>query len=145
MTDRYQVEALIKQAYAARRRGDIDAICDCFAENPTFVMAGASSASPIAVQCTEGNTFRILLAGLIHSFEWIDQQILSMIVDGPRAAVHWRGRMRSTASGDEVVTELVDVVTIDDGKIQSFIEFCDTALATIMMGGDVTWREQVTV
>ena len=144
MTERSQIEKLLTDAYAARKRGDVDAICECFAANPIFTMAGAREASPIAVQCTDGTTFRSLMNGLVQTFEWLDQQILSMIIDGSKAAVHWRGRIRSTLSGDEVVTELVDVVTINDGKIQSMIEFSDTALAAKLMTSDVAWEERAT-
>ena len=141
MTDRGQVERLLKDAYAARKRGDVDALCNYFSANPAFAMAGARETSPIAVQCTDRDTFRSLLTGLINTFEWLDQQILSMIIDGSKAAVHWRGRIRSTLSGEEVVTELVDVITIADGKIQSLTEFCDTALAAKLMATDVTWGQ----
>ncbi len=141
MTDRSQVEKLLKEAYDARKRGDLDALCGYFADNPTFVMAGAREASPIAVQCVDGDTFRTVVDAMIKTFEWIDHQILSMIIDGPKAAVHWRGRIRSAVTGEDVVTELVDIITLSGGKIQSFVEFCDTALAAKMMAGDVAWRD----
>jgi ketosteroid isomerase-like protein len=135
MTDRGETEKLLKEAYAARKRGDVDGVCACFAENPTFTMAGSQQASPIAVCCTDGNALRSMMAGLIKTFEWRDHEILSMIIDGPKAAVHWRGRIRSTITGDEVVTELVDVMTVENGRIASLTEFCDTALAARMMEG----------
>lgn len=145
MTDRGAVEKLLKAAYAARKRGDVDAVCACFAADPSFVMAGAREASPIAVQCAEGATFRTVMTGMIKTFEWLDHEILSMIVDGPKAAVHWRGRIRSTLTGEEVVTDLVDVVTVADGKIQSLIEFSDTALAAKLMGADSSRAEPALV
>jgi ketosteroid isomerase-like protein len=145
MTDRSQIETLLKQAYAARKRGDVDGVCACFSEQPTFTMAGARETSPIAVQAVDGSTFRTLMAGLIGTFEWLDQQILAMMIDGSDVAVHWRGRIRSTLSGEEVVTELVDVLKISDGKIQSLVEFCDTALAAKLMASDVAWGERVMV
>ena len=135
MTDRNQTEKLLKEAYAARKRGDVEGVCACFAENQTFTMAGSQQTSPIAVRCTEDNAFRAMMAGLIETFEWRDHEILSMIIDGPKAAVHWRGRIRSTVTGDEVVTELVDVVAVENGRIASLTEFCDTALAARMMEG----------
>lgn len=145
MMDRSQMEKLLTDAYAARRRGDIEAICACFTENPAFALAGARETSPVAVQCTDGTTFRALLSGLVNTFEWLDQQILSMIIDGPKAAVHWRGRIRSAITGEEVVTDLVDVITVEGGKINSFIEFTDTALAAKLMATDVTWGERALV
>ena len=143
--ERSEVEKLLKEAYAARKRGDVDAVCACFSEQPTFTMAGAREASPIAVQSVDGDTFRTIIDAMIKTFEWLDHQILSMIIDGPKAAVHWRGRIRSTLTGDEVVTEIVDVLTVADGKIQSLIEFCDTALAAKLMGADVGRAESAMV
>jgi ketosteroid isomerase-like protein len=145
MTDRSAVEKLLKEAYAARKRGDIDAVCACFAANSSFVMAGARAASPIAVECNDRTTFRTVMSGMIKTFEWLDHEILSMIIDGSKAAVHWRGRIRSTLTGDEVVTDLVDVITVADGRIQSLIEFSDTALAAKLMGADVGRSEPVAV
>jgi ketosteroid isomerase-like protein len=145
MTGRSQIEKLLKDAYAARKRGDVDAVCGCFVDNPIFIMAGAREASPIAVQCVDGDTFRTVIDAMIKTFEWLDHQILSMIIDGPKAAVHWRGRIRSTLTGDEVVTEIVDVLTVADGKIQSLIEFCDTALAARLMGADAGRAESAMV
>jgi ketosteroid isomerase-like protein len=135
MTDRSQIEKLLKETYAARKRGDVEGVCASFADNPTFTMAGSQQASPIAVRCTDREGFRSMMAGLIETFEWLDHEILSMIIDGSKAAVHWRGRIRSTVTGDEVVTELVDVVTVENGRIASLTEFCDTALAARMMAG----------
>jgi ketosteroid isomerase-like protein len=139
MTDRKEIEKLLKDAYAARKRGDVDAICACFAENPDFTMAGARETSPVALRCAEGPTFRTVMSGMVQTFEWLDHEILSLIIDGSKAAV--RGRIRSALTGDEVVTELVDVVTVADGKIQSFVEFCDTALAAKLMGADAARAE----
>jgi ketosteroid isomerase-like protein len=141
MTERSRVEKLLTDTYAARKRGDLDAVCACFADNPCFVMAGAREASPIAVQCTDGATFRTIMSGLIATFEWLDHEILATIIDGGKAAVHWRGRIRSTITGEEVVTELVDVITVEGGKIQSLIEFADTALAAKLMVTDAAGRE----
>jgi ketosteroid isomerase-like protein len=141
MTDRSQMEALLREAYAARKRGDLDAIVRTFTDNPHFELAGAPQASPVAIRTTDAGGFRSLLTGLIKTFEFIDHEILSMIIDGNRAAVHWRSRMRSTVTGQEVVTELVDLVTVEGGKIASFVEFCDTALAARMVPADVAWRD----
>jgi ketosteroid isomerase-like protein len=98
-------------------------------------MAGSSEASPVALRVTDQGGFRSALAGLMEAFEFLDYEILSMVIDGAKAAVHWRARVRATASGREAVTELLDIVTFENGKIASFKQFCDTALAAKMMGG----------
>ena len=39
------------------------------------------------------------------------------------AAVHWRAKIHSRITGTSVLTELVDVVEIKNGRIASYIEF----------------------
>jgi len=133
MSDRSEIERILKEAYAARKRGDIDAILRLFSVDAHFQLAGSISASPIPLRTAGASQFRNVLDKLIRTFEWVDQQIICMLIDSPPAAVHWRGRIRSTASGETVDTELVDIVEFKDGRIVSFVEFCDTALATRLM------------
>jgi ketosteroid isomerase-like protein len=133
MSDRSEIERVLKDAYAARKRGDIDAILRVFSPDVHFQLAGSTAASPIPLQIAGAAQFRSVLEGLIRTFEWVDQRILCMLIDGQRAAVHWRGKIRSTATGETVDTELVDIVELKDGRIVSFVEFCDTALATRLM------------
>jgi ketosteroid isomerase-like protein len=135
MIDRSAIEATLRQSYAARQRGDVEAICALFAEHPHFEMAGASEASPVALRATDQGGFRAALAGLMDAFEFLDYEILSIVIDGSKAAVHWRARVRATATGREAVTELLDIVAFENGKIASFKQFCDTALAAKMMAG----------
>jgi ketosteroid isomerase-like protein len=71
---------------------------------------------------------------LITVFEWVDQTILTMVVEGSHAAVHWRGTIHSSATGETVDTELMDIFSIENGRIASLVEFCDTALAARLMG-----------
>jgi ketosteroid isomerase-like protein len=128
-----EIETLLRAAYDARRRGDVAGILELFTDDVEFAMAGAREASPVALRCTDGQAFRAALTGLVQTFEWLDQAILAMVIEGDRAAVHWRGKIRSAATGEVAETELVDLVTVRDGKIASFLEFCDTALAAKLM------------
>jgi ketosteroid isomerase-like protein len=52
--------------------------------------------------------------------------------------VHWRVTARAPASGQSAVTELFDLVEVKNGRIASFLEFCDTALAARMMDAPAT-------
>jgi ketosteroid isomerase-like protein len=67
MIDRATIEKLLTDAYDARKRGDIDALCACFAQNPTFRMAGSREASPIITQTTDAPSFRRLMSGFIET------------------------------------------------------------------------------
>jgi ketosteroid isomerase-like protein len=132
MTSRADIERILRDAYAARRRGDLDALAGIFAPHARFQMAG-SNASPIATLVEGAEQYRPLLAGMIKTFEILEHDILTMLIDGSKAAVQWRARMRSTVTGETVETDLFDLLEIEDGRITSFYEFCDTALAARMM------------
>ena len=134
MTDRAEIERIIYAAYAARKSGDLDAISELFTPGAQFRIAGAVAASPVAVQVAGIKSFKAVLKEMITVFEWLDQEILSIVIEGPKAAVRWRGKIRSTATGEMAVTELADFFEIENGRISSLVEFCDTALAARLMG-----------
>jgi len=123
MTDRLKIDRLLRELYAARVRGDLDAVCRSFSDDAKFQIAGASKANPIAVTSVGVDEFRPLLALMIKAFKLSDPAILSMIIDGPKAAVHWRVKVHSRITGITVLTELIDVIEIRDGRIASYTEF----------------------
>jgi ketosteroid isomerase-like protein len=127
MSSREDIERTLRDAYAARQRGDLDALGGLFAPHARFQMAG-SSASPIAALVEGAEQYRPLLAGMIKTFEVLDHKIVSMLIDGSKAAVQWRAK-----TGETVETDLFDLIEMEDGRIKSFFEFCDTALAARMM------------
>jgi len=124
MTERVEIERLLLELYAARVRGDLAAVCATFTNDASFQVAGASStASPIAMKAVGVAEFRPLLAIMIKSFKLSEQSILSMLIDGAKAAVHWRAKVHSRITGTTVMTELIDVVEVKDGRIASYTEF----------------------
>ena len=128
MTSRDEIEKLLRGAYVARQRGDLEAICGMFAPDVHFEMAGAQE-SPTTARVHGHDEFRPLIKRMIDTFEMRDHSVLAVLVDGDRAAVHWQATFRSSITGETVKTNLVDLVEIENGKIKSFLEFCDTALA----------------
>jgi ketosteroid isomerase-like protein len=134
MTDRDTIERTLRDAYAARCSGDIEAICSIFNDDVHYEMAGSQEASPIAARVKGSPGFREMLGQQIKIFEMTDPEILSMVIDGEQAAVRWRAKVRSTVTGHTVTTELFDFIEFKDGRISSFVELCDTALAQRMMG-----------
>lgn len=124
MTDRLEIDRLLRELYAARVRGDLDAVCRLFSNDAKFEIAGASHSSPIAVTRAGVNEFRPLLTLMIKTFKLSDHAILSIIIDGAKAAVHWRAKVHSRITGTIVPTELVDLVEVGSGgRINSYTEF----------------------
>jgi ketosteroid isomerase-like protein len=123
MTDRLVIDRLLRELYAARARGDLDGVCRTFSHDAKFQLAGASHASPIAITAVGIDEIRSWLALMLKTFQINDQTILSLLIDGANAAVHWRARIHSRITGVAVVTELVDLVQIREGRIASYTEF----------------------
>ncbi len=57
-----------------------------------------------------------------------------MVVDLPKVAVRWRVDVRSRATGQSARTELCDMIEMRDGKIASYTQFFDSALANRLAG-----------
>ncbi len=123
MPERADIERLLRELYAARVRGDLEAVCACFAPDAAFEIAGASQSSPLSMKATGVDKYRPLLAILVRTFKLREQRILSILIDGPKAAVHWRADVHSRITGTSISTELVDVIEVRDGRIASYIEF----------------------
>jgi ketosteroid isomerase-like protein len=123
MMDRLKIDRLLRELYAARARGDLDAVCGSFSNDARFEIAGASRGSPIAVTSVGVDKFRPLLALMMKTFKISDQSILSIIIEGVRAAVRWRATVHSRITGTTVTTELVDLIEVRDDRIASYIEF----------------------
>jgi ketosteroid isomerase-like protein len=123
LTNRLEIDRLLRQLYTARVAGDLDGVCQTFANDAKFEIAGTSQTSPIAISATGLDQIRTWLALLIKTFQMSDQAILSMIIEDAAAAVHWRAKIRSRITGATVSTNLVDLVQVRDGRIASYTEF----------------------
>ncbi|MGE3149042.1 MAG: nuclear transport factor 2 family protein [Pseudorhodoplanes sp.] len=134
MPDRAALEELVRTAYDARKNGDLDAVNRIFSENVHFRIAGDAAFQPMTMRAEGLRNFRLLLKEMITVFEWIDQEILSIVIEGSKVAVHWRGGIRSAVTGDIVVTECADFFEIEGGRVSSLVEFCDSALLARLTG-----------
>jgi ketosteroid isomerase-like protein len=123
MTDRSEVEILLRGLYAARVRGDLGRVLETFTQGAIFKIAGSSSTSPISLIAVGIDEFRPWLALMIKTFKLTDQLTLSMLIEGQDAAVHWRARIHSRITGATTVTEFVDLVHIENRRINSYTEF----------------------
>jgi ketosteroid isomerase-like protein len=123
VSERAVAEHLIQQLHAARVGGDLAALCRLFAEEGRFEIAGASADKPVAIRAEGLAAFRPWLAMLLKVFRLSDYSLLSLIVEGPRAAAHWRVNIYSKVTGITVPTELVDLVELKHERIVSYNEF----------------------
>jgi ketosteroid isomerase-like protein len=123
MTNRLEVEKIVKELHAARVEGRLDPLCALFATEATFRIAGASDGKPIAIAARGSAEIRAWLALMLKTFKLTRYRLLSVVIDGSRAAAHWQADIHSKITGVVVPTELVDLVEVSGGRIISYREF----------------------
>jgi ketosteroid isomerase-like protein len=123
MTDRAQVEHLIKELHAARLQGDLERLCKVFAADARLRIAGSSDGKPIAIDASRIARIRPWLSILVKTFRLSRYELLSLTVEGQSAAAHWRVDIESKITGISIPTELVDLIEVRNGQISSQIEF----------------------
>jgi ketosteroid isomerase-like protein len=133
MTDRKTIEAVIDRCYAARQKGDIETLMAAFDPDAVFELAG-SKELVAAVGAAQGHPdIRTTTTGLIAAFDFIDRDIISIVIDGERAAVHSRVKIKFVPRDRTFTTDLLDSFHFRDGKIVELVEFADTALIKDLM------------
>jgi ketosteroid isomerase-like protein len=121
--NRLEIEQLLKELHAARTEGQLDRLCALFAPDASFKIAGASDGKPIAITAHGTREIRTWLAVMLKTFKLSRYQLLSVVIDGARAAAHWRVDIHSKITGVVVPTELVDLVEVSGGRITAYREF----------------------
>lgn len=123
MADRLVAERLIKELHAGRVAGNLAGMCRLFADDGRFNIVGASADKPIAIRATGLAEFRPWLAMMTKVFRLSNYELLSLVVEWPRATAHWQADIYSKVTGVTVPTELVDLVEIRSEKFQTYHEF----------------------
>jgi len=123
MTQRLEIEKLLRELYAARVEGQLDRLCALFSGQASFKIVGASEGKPIAITARGSGEIRAWLAVMLKTFKLSRYQQLGVVIEGARASVHWRVDIHSKITGVIVPTELVDLVEISDGKVSGYHEF----------------------
>jgi hypothetical protein len=123
VSERIVAERLIQQLHAARVAGDLTGMCRAFADDGRFEILGASADKSIAIRANDLVEFRPWLAMMVKVFRISNYQLLSLTVEWPRAAAHWRADIYSKVTGVTVPTELVDLVQLNEDSIQTYSEF----------------------
>jgi ketosteroid isomerase-like protein len=123
MAERIVAQRLIQSLHAARVGGDLVGMCRVFADDGRFEILGASAEKPIAIRGKNLAEFRPWLAMMVKVFRITNYDLLTLVVEWPRATAHWRADIYSKVTGVTVPTELVDVVQLNDEHIVAYTEF----------------------
>jgi ketosteroid isomerase-like protein len=133
MTDRKAIEALIEESYNARKKGNIEDLMSAFHPEAVFELVGSKATLAVAGASQGHQDVRTTMTGFVKAFDFIHRDIISITIDGDRAAVHSRIRVRFIPGNKTVTTDILDSFRFKDGKIIELVEFADTALIKDMM------------
>ena len=123
MTERSQIEQLVKELHAARLAGDLERLCRVYAPDAQLRIAGSSDGKPIAIDASRLSNIRPWLSILVKTFRLSHYELLSLTIEGASASAHWRVDIESKITGISIPTELVDLIEVRNGRISSQIEF----------------------
>jgi ketosteroid isomerase-like protein len=133
MGNREAMLEAIRRAYDARARGDLDSLMTAFHPEGVFTLVGDKKALELTGSVHGYTEVREALRGFIASFDFVDRQILSELVEGDRVAVHSCIVVRYGTTGQTWTADILVLFTFKDGKIIELIEFADTAQIRDMM------------
>jgi ketosteroid isomerase-like protein len=123
MTQRQQVEQLLRALHTARLEANLEQLCALFSSDARMRIQGTSDGKPIAIEAHGAEQIRPWLSVLVKTFRLRDYRLLSLTIEGERAAAHWQVNIHSKITGALVATELVDLIEVRDGHISSYVEF----------------------
>jgi ketosteroid isomerase-like protein len=126
---RTEIEGIIRKLYAARVVGNVEEIMGAMAPDVDFALAGDPAASRVVGRCGGHEKLRAQLAKLVDGFKFNAYDIVTLVAEGSNAAVRARANITSAATGQTVDMDLGDFFTFKNGRVASFVQFCDTALA----------------
>ena len=135
MGNREVILDVMRQAYEARSRGDLEGLMATFHSDAVFTLVGDKKTLDVAGSVHGHDRLREALGGFIANFHFVERQILSEMVEGDRASVHSRVVVRYGPTKETRTTDVLDVLTFKDAKIIELIEFADTAQIRDMISG----------
>ena len=121
--------------YKARVRGDLEGTVANFADDAVFDFNGQGVGLPNMGTAVRGKpAIRLLMTEFIDAFRMSDWEEVSLVVEGDKAALHWRGTVTFTQNGRSEKFDVFDLLTFRDGKIVYFRQSTDTAKIREMLG-----------
>jgi ketosteroid isomerase-like protein len=115
--------------YIARVNGDVDKVLSVFTPDAKFTLNAAPPQPTVSVMTEGSGGMRTALSQLVEAFEFKDLKIVDSVVEGSKAAIRIRFTVTSRATGKSAATESLDLIEFRDGKVASYTQFFDSAIA----------------
>jgi ketosteroid isomerase-like protein len=129
MSERASILQTIHDAYEARESGDMAALLALCDPKVQLKIAGSERLCGACVTLNGHAEVASGLAGLVETFGFEAVEMLDTVIEGRKAAIHWRATLRHRPTDEMFKTELFDLWTVgEDGLVIGLTQFCDTAL-----------------
>ncbi|TCR61697.1 nuclear transport factor 2 family protein [Bosea sp. BK604] len=127
MTEHSAIRSLIEKAYEARVQGDLDVLMTYFHPDCRFQLMGAPEREEICRPFEGCEAVRKTMSDFIGVFTFSNFETLDIVVEGERAAYHWRADVTFVPTGRTERFQTLDLLSFADGKVRSIAQFTDTA------------------
>src|SRR5437763_15519963 len=94
MKTREDVERIVRESYAARKRNHVDDALTYFHGDARFRLVGSKNLGRMTEAVSGAPALRAMFDHLFPMWDWSDFDIHSIHVDGDKAFVHLSGRIR---------------------------------------------------
>lgn len=127
MTERSAIRSLIEKAYEARVKGDLDELMSYFHSDCRFQLMGSAEREAVCRPQEGCAAVRSQMSDFIGAFTFANFETLDVVVEGDRAAYHWRADVTFLPTGRTETFQTLDLLSFEDGKVRSLAQFTDTA------------------
>ena len=115
---------VIRSAYLARVRGDVEGVVSAFSDEAVFEI----NAKEALGEPTQGrDAIRNALAGLVQTLKYEDWRETALIVDEDKAAIRWQATITNLKNNRSRVFDCVDLIEFSGDRISRLYHTTDTA------------------
>jgi ketosteroid isomerase-like protein len=134
MADSAAIREFVENLLELRNRADTDAIFALMDPSFHFRICGTDRLDPFTRAASDPNQVQATITALVGDWDLSGLENLSIHVGGDTAFVHRKGDVRHIPSGKVINTELMDKITVRDGRLVEYLQFVDTFLVAHTIG-----------
>ncbi|WP_425049929.1 nuclear transport factor 2 family protein [Psychromarinibacter sp. S121] len=113
--------------YADRLKNDPVTIANQFTEDAGFAIVGRPLANSAAVSRPARMSVTDMAQQIVDTWEWRDIQLGDVLAEGDLIVTRYEVTARHVPTGREITTEIVDFLTVKNGKVTDMRQYTDTA------------------
>ena len=126
-------EGMVHGFYDARISNDVSTILDVFHDDGRLELVGQDmGVETFAKPDDAPDAFRRQVERLVAIWDWKSIEVHDLLISGEQAAVRYTLHAVFNPTGEAVETEIMDLITVRDGRVVRILQFVDTALVAAL-------------